>query len=1228
MANDLRLQVLLSAIDKATGPLNKITGGSKETARALKAARDRLKELNTQQRDVGAWRELQAATRATSEALAANNTKVGELARETAKVRQQLAPTQALFDKSRQKIDALKTSQTDLKRELTGTRNALGLMSDEHRQSASQIAALNAVMQKGNALTRAQHDEYTRLTAAQRERKTQLDQLAAKEKTLADRFTLNNAQLRTSRAGHASLRDEIRRLETPFKDQLALLKQHTTESKRLGEQYGQQQVKLGNLGAQLKDVGINTNALGAHELKLKRDIDTATQAMKLQMDHLDALRRKQDSLAKARATYDKTQSLAGSVAVSGAASLGAGYAASRPVVSAIKAFAPNEDSATQLKVSMMDDTGKVSEDFQRITDLATKLGDRLPGTTADFQNMMTMLRRQGLSAKSILGGTGEAAAYLGVQLNMGATEAAEFAAKMQDATGTAEKDMMALMDTIQRGFYAGVDPGNMLQGFGNIAPVMDNIRKAGLDAAKELAPLLVMMDQVGMEGGSAGNAFRKIFDAGLNKDKVEKANNIAKSSGKDISLKFTDDKGNFAGLKNLYAQVEKLKAFNDEDRKAIVKELFGDDAETMRVLNTMRNKGLAGYEEAQQKLQAQADLRTRVNEQLGTLTNIMEAAEGSFTNAQAEFGAAVAPELKSLISTLGELANGVGTWARENPKLAAGLVKVVAAVAAAAVVFGTLALTMASMLGPFAVLRYGMAMFGIRLGSIKAQLIGTRIAAARAGVEVGRMGRIWKTVTASRAAGGMVTVIPTLISTARLAAVSVFPMLGSAISAVGAAILATPVGWLIAAVAGLVAVALLIYKYWQPIKGFFLGFWQGLTEALQPVLAGLGKFGGVLVSLAKAAYSIPIIGFALRLLGSIVRPLFNMISSGISGVIGWFTDLLKPVEDVGGAAQSMGQRFGAVIGNMIMTLLQSIGSIATGAVNVWTTIKTSFDEGLAGILRLIINFNPLGMFYQAFAGVMSYFGVQLPGKFTEFAGMIINGLVNGLTAGFGAIKSAIGSIATGVVNVWSTIKASFNLGLKGILQLITGFNPLGLFYQAFAGVMNYFGAELPGKFTDFGGMIVNGLVRGLTAGLGAVKGAISSIGDSTIGWFKEKLGIHSPSRVFAELGGFTMEGLTKGLEGGKKGPLNALSSMGKQLTAAGTLALTATAMPALAVDDRPPISSAGTSTVYDSHDTYQITIAAAPGMDVQAMEKSLRAMLNKIENEKRARQRSKLSDRD
>ena len=118
---------------------------------------------------------------------------------------------------------------------------------------------------------------------------------------------------------------------------------------------------------------------------------------------------------------------------------------------------PAENSETQLRASMMTNTGAVGPEFQQILDLATRLGDRLPGTTADFIDMMTMLRRQGMTSKAILGGLGESAAYLGIQLRMPVTAAAEFASKMQDATQTAEGDMMGLMDTIQRTYYLGVD---------------------------------------------------------------------------------------------------------------------------------------------------------------------------------------------------------------------------------------------------------------------------------------------------------------------------------------------------------------------------------------------------------------------------------------------------------------------------------------------------------------------------------------------------------------------------------------------------------------------------------------------------------------------------------------------------------------------------------------------------------------------------------------------------
>jgi TP901 family phage tail tape measure protein len=122
----------------------------------------------------------------------------------------------------------------------------------------------------------------------------------------------------------------------------------------------------------------------------------------------------------------------------------------------VKAYSESENAANQLAGSMMGPGGKVAPEFEKINQLAVALGDRLPGTTADFQNMMTMLRRQGMSAQVILGGLGESAAYLGVQLQMAPTAAAEFAAKLQDATQTSEKDMMNLMDVIQKGFYAGL----------------------------------------------------------------------------------------------------------------------------------------------------------------------------------------------------------------------------------------------------------------------------------------------------------------------------------------------------------------------------------------------------------------------------------------------------------------------------------------------------------------------------------------------------------------------------------------------------------------------------------------------------------------------------------------------------------------------------------------------------------------------------------------------------
>jgi hypothetical protein len=160
-------------------------------------------------------------------------------------------------------------------------------------------------------------------------------------------------------------------------------------------------------------------------------------------------------------------------------------------------------------------------------------------------------------------------------------------------------------------------------------------------------------------------------------------------------------------------------------------------------------------------------------------------------------------------------------------------------------------------------------------------------------------------------------------------------------------------------------------------------------------------------------------------------------------------------------------------------------------------------------------------------------------------------------------------------NAWTEIQAGFSGGIGGILTTLANFSPIGLIYQAFAGVLSYLGVDLPTRFTEFGNMIVNGLVNGLMAGAGQIKEAITSIGGSTIDWFKEKLGIHSPSRVFAELGGFTMAGLTQGLQSGEQGPLDAVTQISKQLTSAGSFVMNAIAGPSSTGEQRSPADAAG-----------------------------------------------------
>lgn len=365
-------------------------------------------------------------------------------------------------------------------------------------------------------------------------------------------------------------------------------------------------------------------------------------------------------------------------ASTGGLALAGGLAAGLTV--SLKAYADQENAATGLKVAMMQANGEVGNSFEKINKLAVGLGNQLPGTTADFQNMMQMLVRQGIPAENILGGVGKATAYLAVQLKKTPEAAAEFAAKMQDATGTASDDMMGLFDTIQKAFYLGVDDTNMLSFFTKTSSVLKMVNKDGLKAAQGLAPISVMMDQMGMQGESAGNALRKVIQSGLDIKKVNGVNKVLQRQKLGVNLDFTDGKGSFGGIDKMFTQLAKLRKLTDVKRTGVLKALFGDDAETLQVVNALIDKGKDGYDQIQQKMNKQASLNKRVEAQLGTLANLWEAMTGTATNGLAAIGSAFSGDTKNLTIWLGDLGERFTAFADQNPRvirsvagLAAGL---------------------------------------------------------------------------------------------------------------------------------------------------------------------------------------------------------------------------------------------------------------------------------------------------------------------------------------------------------------------------------------------------------------------------------------------------------------------------------------------------------------------------------------------------------------------------
>lgn len=607
--------------------------------------------------------------------------------------------------------------------------------------------------------------------------------------------------LRKNAAEIRRLNNEIAKTGTASKEQEKELNALTKANKKLTQVQEKNWEKVRKLDQALSAAGITAKTFSNAQDQLNKKHEAASKAVEKQRLAYEKLQNAQNKAAAA-----KTQMTEAGMRAVGMMYTARGIAdTTRNVLSSpVKAYAQSETASAALRAAMMDNTGKVSAQYKDIDNLATRLGDRLPGTTADFKNLMTMLIRQGMSAQTVLGGTGEAAALLAVQLKKSPEAAAEMAAKLQDATRGTEKEMLAIMDQVQRLYYAGTDDSNILGAFSKLSPALDTLKIKGESAMKMMSPLVGMLDQAGLSGESAGNAMRKVFTRMMDTKKIAK---VTKGTG--LSLDFTDGKGEFGGFDKMYEQLAKLKTINTEQRLQILQGIFGDDAETLQALNTMIEKGKAGYEEFAKKMEAQASLNQRVNDQLGTLTNLWDAASGTFTNFLAKAGESIAPELKEITKWIGDVNEKLSNWAAQNPETANTIMKIVAAIGIFLTVVTGIGAAISAVLVPIALAKFSFfSLFGVFAGG----------------------------------SGMISTIIGWLV---RLG----ITLLGFGAKAM--VFLATnPFGWAIIAVTAIV----LLWRNWETVKSALIAGWEWLKKVYQqnPMLAAFtGPVGWLIALLAN-----------------------------------------------------------------------------------------------------------------------------------------------------------------------------------------------------------------------------------------------------------------------------------------------------------------------------------------------------------------------------------------
>lgn len=339
--------------------------------------------------------------------------------------------------------------------------------------------------------------------------------------------------------------------------------------------------------------------------------------------------------------------------------------------------------------------------------------------------------------------------------------------------------------------------------------------------------------------------------------------------------------------------LEKIKNSNVADKSALISDIFGSDKSVINGLSVL-SENLDGVKEKLDKAKQAVSENEKVNgeyqDRINTLANQLKIFRNNAFNALADIGKSIAPELKETLNTLKEFAGKIANFIKENPKLVAFIVKLVAGFAAMNLGMGV---ANKLLLGPFA---KGVGWL-YKFGAFK----------SKGGVFFA----LKKMFPLASKLFGTFVKIGTFIGGKFI---GIIKMVGLALKA---AFVANPVGLIIAAIVAVIAIFVLLYKKcewfrkgvdkaWKAIKEGFKATWTWIKNKFHALME-LGAKVWAKIKEYKALF-IPFIGIFVVLYQKCewfrngVNAVWKAIKNAFTNTWQWIKDKFNALLEIGSNA--------------------------------------------------------------------------------------------------------------------------------------------------------------------------------------------------------------------------------------------------------------------------------------------------------------------------------------